>query len=149
MRMRRTSPSLLAPRRAVSLIELIASIVVLAIAVPATLRAIGEAHRQRVDPVQADVAHWLAIERLEEIIADRHSPSRGWDYLLAANYPDEPAVDGFETFSRKVTLSETGVDLQTAGAGFMTVRVEVTWMSVSGAARTLAVETVLTEYSLE
>jgi prepilin-type N-terminal cleavage/methylation domain-containing protein len=149
MRMRRTSRTNTTPRRGVSLIELIASLVVLAIAVPATLRAIREAHRQRVDPVLADVAHWLAIERLEEVIADCHSPSRGWEYLLAANYPDEPTVEGFEAYSREVTLTETGVDLQTVGTGFMTVRVEVNWTSVSGAARALAVETVLTEYTLE
>jgi hypothetical protein len=64
--------------------------------------------------------------------------SRGWAYLLPANYPNEPAVPGFTNFSRTVTLTETEVDLSTpdSSGGYMIVEVEVT----------LSVSTVLTEY---
>ena len=64
-----------ARRRGFTLIETIAAIVILAIALPPMLFAIRDAHVQRVNPVLVSQARWLATEKLEDILADRHSAS--------------------------------------------------------------------------
>jgi len=129
-----------------TLIETIAAIVILAAAIPPLMFAIREAHHQRVDPVLTSRARWLATEKLEDIIADRHSTTRGYDYLIEANYPDEDSVPGYANFSRTVSFNATEADLSTAGEGYMNVTVEVGWIDGGGTARTLSVSTVLTEY---
>ncbi len=91
-------------------------------------------------------ARWLATEKLEDVIADRHSTTRGYDYLISGNYPPEAAVSGFPQFSRSVTLTETEADLVSAGTGYLTVEVAVGWTDTQGVGRTLEVSTVLTEY---
>jgi prepilin-type N-terminal cleavage/methylation domain-containing protein len=130
-----------------TLIETIAAIVILAIAMPPMLFAIRDAHVQRVNPMLASQARWLATEKLEDILADRHSDSRGWDYLTAGNYLVEPSVSGFPAFSRSVSLTETGPDLLAPGNGYMTVTVQVSWVDATGSARTLSISTVVTEYA--
>jgi prepilin-type N-terminal cleavage/methylation domain-containing protein len=132
--------------RGFTLIETIAAIVVLAIAIPPMLFAIRDSQVQRVGPVMASQARWLAAEKLEDIIADRHSTTRGYDYLIPANYTDESPVSGFSAFDRSVTLTETEADLTTAGTGYMIVTVEVSWTDAGGDARTLSLSTVLTEF---
>lgn len=127
--------------------ETIAAVVILSIAVPTMLWSIREAHVQRVNPVLASRARWLAVEKLEDIIADRHSATRGYNYLIPGNYPAQPAVTGFTNFSRSVTLNETLADLATAGDGYMNVTVDVTWQDGQAESRTLSISTVLTEYT--
>ncbi len=136
------------PRRSgFTLIETIAAIVILAVAVPPMLWSIRDAHSQRVSPMLASKARWLAAEKLEDLIADRHSTTRGYDYLIAANYPAEPSVSGYPPFSRSVSFAETLADLSTPGDGYMTVTVDVDWTDASATARTLTISTVVTEYS--
>jgi prepilin-type N-terminal cleavage/methylation domain-containing protein len=130
-----------------TLIETIAAIVVLAIAMPPMLWAIRDAHVQRVDPVLISRARWLATEQLEDVIADRHSATRGWEYLVEGNYPDEASVSGFANFSRSVSFVETGADLASPGTGYMKATVSVTFTDGSGDERTVSVSTVLTEYA--
>ena len=134
-------------RRSFTLIETIAAVVLLVIAMPPMLWAISDAHVQRVNPVLASRARWLATEKLEDIIADRHSSSRGYDYLIAGNYAAEPSVTGFTNFSRSVSLTETEADLSTPGSGYMIITVEVSWTDATFTARTLSVSSVVTEYS--
>jgi prepilin-type N-terminal cleavage/methylation domain-containing protein len=136
-----------ARRRGFTLIETIAAIVILAIALPPMLFAIRDAHVQRVNPVLSSQARWVATEKLEDILADRHSASRGYDYLSGAHYPPEPSVDGFPAFSRSVALLETGPDLSTPGSGYMIVTVNVSWVDATSAARTLSISSVVAEYS--
>lgn len=131
--------------RGTTLIETIAAVVVLAIAIPPMLWSIGEAHRQRIDPVLASRARWLATEKIEDIIADRHSATRGYDHLAPANYPDEDPVSGLEGYRRSVTFNETGSDLTTPGAGYMTVTVVLEWLDTSDTTRSFSVSTVLTD----
>jgi Tfp pilus assembly protein PilV len=133
--------------RGFSLVEAIASIVLIAVSLPATLWALGEAHQRRSAPALASRARWLATEKLEDIIADRHSATRGHGYLVPGNYPDEAQVAGFETYSRRVALVETGADLVAPGEGYTTVTVTVEWRGADGQARSLSVSTVLTEYA--
>ena len=134
-------------RRSFTLIETIAAVALLVIAVPPMLWAISDAHVQRVNPVLASRARWLTTEKIEDIIADRHSSTRGYDYLIAGNYPAEPSVTGFTNFSRSVTLTETEADLSTPGSGYMIITVDVSWTDATSTARTLSVSSVVTEYS--
>jgi prepilin-type N-terminal cleavage/methylation domain-containing protein len=138
--------------RGFTLIETVAAVLILAVAVPPMLWAVTQAQRQRANPILASKARWLAVEKLEDIIADRHSTSgnRGWDYLDSGNYPDENAGDisGYPQFSRTVTLLETQSDLSTpdTDGGYMNVTVTVGWVNAEGSAQTLSISTVLTEY---
>jgi prepilin-type N-terminal cleavage/methylation domain-containing protein len=136
--------------RAFTLIETIVAIVVLGVALPPMLLALREAQRRSTGPVQADRARWLAAERLEEIIADRHSSVLGWAYVEEANYPAESPVEAFPGFQRTVSVAETGPTLSGAGTGFKVVTVTVAWTDAGGggtASRSVAVSTVLTDYT--
>lgn len=135
------------PRRGFTLIEAVLSIVILAVAVPPVLWAVRHAHANRIDPVQTCRAYWLAVEKLEDVIADRHSTSRGYGYLLTANYRAEPSVAGYPGFAREVSLEETEADLSTPGSGYMKATVTVRWHDSRGVPRSLAVATVLTDYT--
>lgn len=129
-----------------TLIEAIAAIVILAIIVPPTMYALREGHKQRANPVLASRARWLATEKIEDIVADRHSTTRGYPYLVAANYPAEASIAGFTGFTRSVAFTETTVNLSTAGTGYMRVVVTVSWTDAGGTPRSLALTTVLTNY---
>lgn len=132
--------------RGFTLVELIVAIVILSVAVPPMLWAIRDAHASRVSPVMLSRARWLAGERLEDIIADRHSPSRGFAYVVNANYPSEPTVSGFPGFTRAVSIAETGIN-GNAGTGFKAVNVTITWVDGQAVTRTFTLGTVLTEYT--
>ncbi len=139
-------------RRGFTVVETVAAVVILAIAVPPMLWALSESHHQRINPILFSKAGWLAAEKIEDIIADRHSVSgnRGYDFLDDANpeYDDEAmgSITGFPQFSRQVTFTETQADLATPGGGYKTVTVTVGWNDANGDARTLSVVTVVTEY---
>jgi prepilin-type N-terminal cleavage/methylation domain-containing protein len=143
----RTAPAEGWRRRAFTLVETIAAVVVLAIGLPPMLWAIRDAHVQRVNPVLASRARWLAEAKMEDLIADRSSETRGYDYLIAGNYPAEGSISGYPGFTRSVSLSETEADLATAGTGYMKITVTVGWTDAAGDARSLQVSTVLTEYT--
>jgi len=130
-----------------TLIEAIIAIVVMSIAVPGMFWAIRDAQRERVDPVQVSRARWLASEKLEDIIADRNSGTRGWSYVVGGNYPAEGSVAGFAGFSRSVSIVETGASLSGAGTGYKTVTVTVGFVDGKGASRTLSLATVVTDYT--
>ena len=134
-------------RRGFTLIESIAAVVILSIATPPMLWAIREAHTQRVNHVLSSRARWLATEKLEDVIADRHSTTRGYTYLVTGNYATESSVTGYTNFARSVTFTETDADLSTSGSGYMTVDVTVTWTDAVGTAQSLTVSTVLTDYT--
>ncbi len=134
-------------RSGFTLIETIAAVVLLSVAIPPMIWAVRDAHIQRINPMLVSKARWIATEKLENIIADRHSENRGYDYLTGGNYPAESTISGYPGFSRSVSLSETDADLQTAGDGYMTVTVSVSWTDATGTPQTLAVSTVLTEYT--
>ncbi len=132
-------------RFAFTLIETIAAIVILAMAVPPMMFALRQATVDRIDPIRFSQARWLATEWLEDILADRHSATRGYDYIIEANYPHETSVASNPAFGRQVRIFETGADLRTPGAGYKTVTVVLTWADSKGRSRSLEVATVLTE----
>ena len=145
MRSRTSQP--IGHRRAFTLIEAIVCVVVMGVAFPPMLLAIREAGVRRVAPVQASRARWLLQEQMEDIVADRHSATRGYAYVVAGNYPEQATVAGFPGFSRTVTVAETAVNLVSAGSGYKRVTVTVSWRDTRGTIRTLAVSTVITDYT--
>ncbi len=146
-------------RTGFTLIETIAAIVILAVAVPPMLWAVTESQRQRINPVMASKARWLAVEKLEDVIADRHSsdvapvPIRGYDWVVAGgDYVVENPGDitGYPGFSRQVWLEETKANLSTTAPpplGYLKVKVTVGWVDAKGNNQTLNIWTVLTEYT--
>lgn len=80
----------------------------------------GEAHN-------ATVMAELAQAKMEEIAADKNSPSRGFSYLVAANYPAESPVSAFPGYSRTVSFAPDSVY---DGVTFRTVSVTVSFASV-------------------
>lgn len=133
-------------RRAFTLIEAIACIVILSVATPSMFWALRESIAKQYDPVLLSRARWLCTERLEDIIADRHSPARGYSYVLTSAYAAESPVTGFAGFGRSVTVSETGANFA-AGTGWKTVTVTVTYSDTRGISRSISLSTVLTRYT--
>ncbi|HYJ34117.1 MAG TPA: hypothetical protein VE326_12975 [Candidatus Binatia bacterium] len=80
----------------------------------------GEAHH-------ATVMAELAQSKMEEIAADKNSPSRGYSYLVAANYPPEIPVAAFPGYGRTVSFAPDSVY---DGITFRTVSVTVSFASV-------------------
>ena len=139
-------------RRGFTFIETIASIVILSVAIPPMLWAIRAAEMHRVNATLPSRARWLVTEKLEDIVADRHGPSRGWSYVKnGGNYTDEVPVATDTQFNRRVTVSEHGPwddvgSAWTAGTSYLTVTVQVEWYDSGGTLRTISIETILTDY---
>jgi type II secretory pathway pseudopilin PulG len=129
------------------MLEIVATIVLIGTAAPALLTAVRDTTARRASVQQQVVARWLACEKLEDIIADRHSTTRGWNYLITANYPDEPSVNGFPAFARTAAFIDTGPDLLTAGTGYRKVTVTVTYPDVREGTKSLSLSTIVTDYS--
>ncbi len=134
-------------RRGFTLIEAIAAMVILSVALPPMLWAVRDAQVRRIGPVMASRARFLATEKLEEVIADRHGTTRGYAWVITSRYATESPVAGFAGFDRTVTVTETGADLVSAGAGYKTVTVTITWTDAGGVGRSLTVSTVITDYT--
>ncbi|MFG0331088.1 MAG: prepilin-type N-terminal cleavage/methylation domain-containing protein [Phycisphaerales bacterium] len=134
-------------QRGFTLIETIGALVILAIALPPMMAAIRKATLARVQPTMFSHARWLATEKLEDIIADRYSATRGYDYVENASYPTENPIPTDPAFRRAVNIVETGADLQSAGDGYKTVTVTLTWTDATGVQRDLDISTVLTEWT--
>lgn len=136
-----------AAHRGFTLIEAIIAIVILSVAMPSMLWAIRDAQTQRASPVLLARARWLASEKLEDIIADRHSTTRGYTYVKGTNYPAEATVAGFPGFSRSVQVTETDASLKNAGTGYKLVTVHVAWKDGKGISRAIDLSTVVTDYT--
>ena len=134
-------------RRAFTVTETVISLVILSVAVPPMLWAIRQQEHDRVSPILASRARWLASEKLEDIIADRHSTTRGYSYVTSGHYSNESSITGFPGFTRSVSITETAGDLSSTGTGFKKAVVTVGWTDPGGIARTLAISTVVTDYT--
>lgn len=137
--------------RGFTLIETVAAVVILAVAIPPMLWAVSEAHMQRANPLLASRARWLVIEKFEDVVADRHG--LGFIAGLPPGVTPETPIAGFPAYNRTVTISlEHGpwdndgqVWLIPAG-GYKTITVAVDWTDAGGDARTLSISTVVTDY---
>lgn len=130
-----------------TLIEVMIAVVVMAIAVPPMFWALRQANVQRVDPINLSRARWLVNEKMEDILADESSTTRGYSYLTNSKYTAESPVSGFTGFTRSVSIAESGADLVAgSGTGFKTVVVTVGYVDGKGTSRTLSVTTVVTQH---
>lgn len=136
-----------APRRAFSLIDAIAAVVIISLVVPASVVAMSDASVQRAASVRLTQARWLASEKLEDILADRASATRGYTSIASANYPSESTISSFPGFSRSVTITENGPTLSGGGTGYKTVVVRVSWVAPRSGTQTLSLSTVVTSYT--
>jgi len=127
--------------------ECVIAVIILGVATPAMFFAMRNAGLNTVGSIQVSRACWVAQAKLEDIIADRHSATRGYAYVVAANYPAEATVSGFPGFARSVTIAETGASLSGSGTGYKKVTVTVTYPDWSGATKSFAVQTVITNYT--
>jgi type II secretory pathway pseudopilin PulG len=133
-------------RRAFTLIEAITALVILGLAMPAMLWAIRDSVRRRADPILFSRARWLAAEKLEDIIADAHSPTRGYSYITSGHYSAETPVSGFTGINRSVSISETAPKF-VAGTGWKTCTVTVSYTDGQGVSRSVQLATVVTDYT--
>lgn len=120
-------------RRSATIIEVAMALVILSVALPPLVKSFADASRQTIHPSQASVAAFLAIERMEEVVARRYRGTQGgvkpYDALVAANFPAETPVAGFGAYARRVTFSEVNSALQPSATpcGYRKARVTVSW----------------------
>ncbi len=134
-------------QRGFTLIEAIIAIIVIGTTMPAMLWALGQASMDRVSPVQASTARWLAMEKLEDVLADRSDVDRGYTYIVASNYPDESSVSGFTDYARSVAIVETDASFTPGGTGVKKVKVTVSWVHHDGQTHSVSLSTVVTDSS--
>jgi hypothetical protein len=132
-------------RASTTIIEVVMALVILSIALPPLMVSFVEASMQSVYPANASVASFLAIERMEEIIARRYRSTDGYGAVTAANFPAETPVSGFPGFSRSVAVSYTNAALGTVASdeGYRKVRVVVTW---NGGSDQVAIERAFADF---
>lgn len=117
-------------RRGLTLVELMASVVVLAVALPPVLSVFAQASKAQVLAELQATSYFLATTKMEEILADRHAATRGFSHLSTSNYPSESPVLGYPGYGRSVTFREVdAVDLTTTdiGSGYLEVTVTVSY----------------------
>ncbi len=138
--------------RGFTLIETVAAVVILAVAIPPMLWAVSEAHMQRANPLLASRARWLVIEKFEDVVADRHGLGF-YDAALDPGVTNEIPIAGFPAYNRTVTISLEHGAWDNAGqvwlipaGGYKTITVAVDWTDAGGDARTLSISTVVTDY---
>ncbi|MBI4364975.1 MAG: hypothetical protein HY568_06055 [Candidatus Latescibacteria bacterium] len=106
-----------------TLIEVVLIIVIAAIAVLPLSMLFANSSIHSSDARNATVAVQLAQAKMEQITADKNSPTRGFSYLVAANYPAETPVTAFSNYDRAVSFA---ADSTYDGVTFRTVTVTVT-----------------------
>lgn len=116
-----------------TLVEVVLIIVIAAVAVLPLGMLFANTSIRSSDARNAMVAAQLAQAKMEEITADKNSPSRGFGYLIAANYPPENPVAIFPGYSRTVAFAP---DSSYDGVTFRTATVTVTCANVPPVAMT-------------
>jgi len=150
-------------RRGLSLLEAIAAVVVLSIAVPPTLSLLADATSQRGDSIATTRATLYAQAVMEQVIADASSSDASLGFAVLA---DQPAymtsldarittiTDGYSPFRMTHTVvigelaDESGsVTGNAAQDVYRRIRVEIEFLASTGM-QTLVIEHLLTEVNL-
>ena len=155
-------------RRAFTLIECVLTLVILSVAVPATLAMMHDATIARTESVMASRASWLGNLLCEQILADvaSNDPALGMDALSdAAAYLEAPGTGLMDRLASELLEYEAlGLDAEiTIGplialAGIATgdpsqdiyrrITVTVSYRSASAAAREVPFEMLVTDPTL-
>jgi len=140
-------------RRAVSMIEAVVVVLVLALSVPPTLGWLMDNSARRTDTVQATRAAVLATLVLEQIIAD----STGVDAGASLTYVSDPKT-GLAARLAAATAPYTNAGLSwaasmsspvddslspTTSGGFRVVTIKVTWTDTAGIIRSVPFDAVV------
>lgn len=116
-------------RRAFTLIELILTIVILAIGLFGVMIVFDNTTRAAMEADLKVTAVELGRERLEGIIADK--VFRGYSYISLANYPAAESLTGtYDRYQRRLNIFEVSPqDLSTpvSGSGYKRIEVTVRW----------------------
>ena len=88
-----------------TLVEVVLIIVIAAVAVLPLGMLFANTSIRSSDARNAMIAAQLAQAKMEELTADKNSPSRGFPYLIASNYPTENPVTAFPGYSRSVAFA--------------------------------------------
>lgn len=120
--------------RSTTIIEVVVVIVILSVALPSLITSFAEASIQSIQPYRQSIGSFLAVERMEEIIARRYRGTDGYDAITTANFGSESSISGFPGYARSVSVSFVDSDLNSVGsdAGFKRVNVRVSWDSGAG-----------------
>ncbi|MCB9847839.1 MAG: type II secretion system protein [Phycisphaeraceae bacterium] len=152
-------------RRAFSLVESLAVIVVLAIAIPPAVSMMVDGARTQADSVALTRATWYATSLLECVMADVNSdaPGLGFDALADADAYQTTPTTGFDDRNgvvighyAKYGLSHDLVIGELSNAAgvvtgdsdqdvFRTVTAQVTWTNRLGQSRTLSIGCLATD----
>lgn len=152
-------------RRAFTLVESLAVVVVLSVAIPPAVSMMTDATRAQVDSVKQTRATWFATAILEHIIADVNSDdvNLGFDALADSNAYLTTPTTGLNDRLNVITTLYAGLgfthsvqigDLSDATGTvtgdpdvdvFRTITVGVTWTNMKGASRTLSIGCVMTD----
>lgn len=135
-------------RQAVTILEVAMVLVILAVAMPPLISAFAESSMHAILPTQMTVASFLAIERMEEVIARRARGTDGYDALTVpqiAAFPDESPVTDFPQYYRTVRVANVNHELSETGSdqGYKKVVVTVAW---NGGDRQLVIERVFARF---
>jgi len=121
------------PDAGFTLVEVVLILVIAAVAVLPLGMLFANTSIRSGDARNAMIAAQLAQSKMEELTADKNSPSRGFSYLIAANYPVESPVSVFPGYSRSVTFAP---DSMYDGVTFRTATVTVTCANIPPVAMT-------------
>jgi Tfp pilus assembly protein PilV len=88
-----------------TLIEMVLIIVITAIAVLPLSMLFANTSIRSGDARNATIAAQLAQAKMEELTADKNSPTRGFSYLVTGNYPAESPVAAFPGYNRSVAFA--------------------------------------------
>lgn len=107
------------------------ALAVLSISLPSLMVAFANAANQGILPSNTTVASFLAIGRMEEIIARRYRGTDGYAAITTTNFPAESPVSGYSMFNRTVAVDFVTPALAAAGSdqGYKKVTVTVSWNS--------------------
>ena len=114
--------------RALSLIEVVLAIVILALAVPPLMIQLNTAVRAQVSTMHQMMSVQLASERVGEVQAACIDIGRGYTYVDAANYPLENDAAGFSGFTRQTEVREVSTadyTTQETDSGVKRIRITV------------------------
>ena len=123
----RRAPSMREPS-GFALIEVILIVVIAAVAVLPLSMLFANTSIRWGDARNATVAAQLAQTKMEEIAADKSCPTRGFDFLIGANYPPERLVPAFSGYVRSVSI---GPDSTYDGVRFRAVSVTVSCTNIA------------------
>jgi len=121
-------------RRSTTIIEVVVAIVILSVALPSLMMAFAEASVQSIGPYRQSIGSFLAIERMEEIVARRYRGTDGYDAITTGNFGSESSLSGFPGYARDVAVAFVDGNLNIVGSdqGYKRVTVTVSWDNGAG-----------------